>query len=539
MNAPPTPEAGPGSRTALALPLLPRLDDYLSHHARHTPAAPACWFMDGWTSYSDLEQRVDAMARALHGLGLRHGDRLAVLSTPRPEFWVSLLAALRIGVVWVGLNPRYTWRELAHVVGDSQPRALLSLAGFEGVDFAEMAQRMRAEFPFIGHAFRLDDGPALGGLEPAAALQERAVGPPGMAAYAARRGAVKGADAAVIVYTSGSSGTPKGAVLPHRSLVYGPRVQAEQNAIARPRVLCNFPINHVACIGDTCASTLIAGGMLAFDERFDPGHYLKLVERLRLTQLAHVPTVLQMLLAHPDFATRELSSLQLVAWGGAALPISAIRAFRARGLRMISIYGMTETVCNVTWADERSSDEVLATTIGRPDPNVALKLVDEQCAEVPEGEQGEIAVRHEALMLGYFNRPEATAASLTPEGFLRTGDLAVRLPDGNYRVVGRRSEMYKSGGYNVYPREVEDALTSHPAVSAAGVFGIADDHWGEAVTAAVVLREGHSASIADLTAHVRAAKGVHQTPKVIHFLDALPLTPVGKPDKKALRARYS
>jgi acyl-CoA synthetase (AMP-forming)/AMP-acid ligase II len=388
----------------LALPLLPRLDDYLSHHARHTPAAPACWFMDGWTSYSDLEQRVDAMARALHGLGLRHGDRLAVLSTPRPEFWVSLLAALRIGVVWVGLNPRYTWRELAHVVGDSQPRALLSLAGFEGVDFAEMAQRMRAEFPFIGHAFRLDDGPALGGLEPAAALQERAVGPPGMAAYAARRGAVKGADAAVIVYTSGSSGTPKGAVLPHRSLVYGPRVQAEQNAIARPRVLCNFPINHVACIGDTCASTLIAGGMLAFDERFDPGHYLKLVERLRLTQLAHVPTVLQMLLAHPDFATRELSSLQLVAWGGAALPISAIRAFRARGLRMISIYGMTETVCNVTWADERSSDEVLATTIGRPDPNVALKLVDEQCAEVPEGEQGEIAVRHEALMLGYFNR---------------------------------------------------------------------------------------------------------------------------------------
>jgi acyl-CoA synthetase (AMP-forming)/AMP-acid ligase II len=395
---------------------------------------------------------------------------------------------------------------------------------------------MRAQFPCIEQAFRLDDGPGVDGLEPAAAMLALAMAPKGADDYAARRHAVQGADAAAIVYTSGSSGAPKGAVLPHRSLVYGPRVEAEQNAILQPRVLCNFPINHVACIGDTCASTLIAGGMLAFDERFDPGHYLALVERLRLTQLAHVPTVLQMLLAHPDFAKRDLSSVQLVAWGGAALPISAVRTFRARGLRMISLYGLTETVCNVTWADERSSDEVLATTIGRPDPNVALKLLDEQCIEVTDGEPGEIVVRHDALMLGYFNRPEATAASLTPDGYLRTGDLAVRLPDGNYRIVGRRSEMYKSGGCKVYPREVEICLEEHPAVASAAVVGVPDPVYQEIGVAWLSARPGAQAVDADtMRAWCRERLANYKIPKRFEWREHLPLLPVGKVDKQALK----
>ncbi len=456
-----------------ALPTLPRIHDYLTLYGGQSPDAPACWFDGRITTYAELTRRVDTLARAFLGLGLRHGDRVAVLCTPRPEFLVSMLAALRIGLVWVGLNPRYTWRELAYVVSDARPRVVLSLAGFEGIDLAALVTRMRSELPFVEHCLRIYGGPPVGALKSNLSLLD-VEGAALQTEYEARCNAVQGGDAAVIVYTSGSSGSPKGAVLPHRSLVYGSRVEVEQNAIEHPRVLCNFPINHVACVGDTCCAILIAGGMLAFDERFNPARYLALVEKLRLTQLAHVLTVVQLVLAHPDFQTRDVSSLKLVAWGGAALRIDAVRMLRARGIRMLAIYGLTETVCNVTWADDSFSDEALASTIGLPDPTVELRLIDENCAEVADGQEGEIAVRHGAMMLGYFNRPEATAAAVTPDGFLRTGYVGVKLADGSYRLAGRRSKMYKSGGYNIYPREIEQCVEEHPAVELAAVVGVPD-----------------------------------------------------------------
>ena len=261
----------------LTLPVLSRINDYLDLYAQTTPEASACWFDGTFTSYAELAQRVDALARAFVGLGLRHGDRVAVLSTPRPEFLVSMLAAVQVGLVWIGLNPRYTWRELAYVISDAKPRVLLSLTDFESRDFSGLVARMRSEFQFIEHGFRLDWGPAVGALEDIALLHSAAAATL-PAQHRTQRDAVQAGDAAVIVYTSGSSGSPKGAVLPHRSLVYGPGVEAEQTGIKQPRVLCNFPINHVACVGDTCCANLIAGGMLAFDERFDPAHYLELVE---------------------------------------------------------------------------------------------------------------------------------------------------------------------------------------------------------------------------------------------------------------------
>jgi len=519
----------------LALPVLPRISDYLDLYAQRTPKASACWFEGVFTSYAELAQRVEALARAFLGLGLQHGDRVAVLSTPRPEFLVSMLAAVQVGLVWVGLNPRYTWRELAYVISDAQPRVLLSLTDFEGRDFSGMIARMRSEFEFIEHSFRLDGGPAVGALEDIA-LMQRVAEATLPAQHRAQRDAVQGGDAAVIVYTSGSSGSPKGAVLPHRSLVYGPGVEAEQTNIKQPRVLCNFPINHVACVGDTCCANLIAGGMLAFDERFDPAHYLVLVEKLRLTQLAHVPTVVQLVLEHLDFQTRDLSSLQLVAWGGAALPIDVVRAVRARGLRMLAVYGMTETVCNVTWADDSFSDEALATTIGKPDPNVELKLIDDNCVEVADGQEGEIAVRHGAMMLGYFNRPEATATAMTPDGFLRTGDIAQRLSDGSYRLVGRRSEMYKSGGYNIYPREIEQCLEEHPSVALAAVVGVPDPVYQE-VGLAWLMRKPGAAALPDQVIRdwCRERLANYKIPKRFEWLDELPMLPVGKVDKLRLK----
>ena len=521
----------------LELPILPRINDYLDLYAKNTPEAPACWFHEKFTTYAVLSQRVDTLARGLLGLGLRHGDRVAVLTTPRPEFLVSMLAAMQIGLVWVGLNPRYTWRELAYVIADAQPRVVLSLTDFERIDYIGLAARMRSEFRFIEHSFRIDEGPAVGVLEDIRSLHAIAGTTP-LADHVARRNAVLAGDAAVIVYTSGSSGSTKGAVLPQRSLVYGPWVEAGQTAIKQPRVLCNFPINHVACIGDTCCANLIAGGMLAFEERFDPAHYLALVEKLRLTQLAHVPTVVQLVLAHPDFQTRDLSSLQLVAWGGAALPIDAVRLVRARGLRMLAVYGMTETVCNVTWADDRFSDEALATTIGKPDPNVELKLIDDNCVDVADGQEGEIAVRHGAMMLGYFNRPEATANAMTPDGFLRTGDVALRLSDGSYRLVGRRSDMYKSGGYNIYPREIEQCLEEHPSVALAAVVGVPDPVYQEVGVAWLMCKPGTTALPDQVIRDwCREHLANYKIPKRFEWPDEMPMLPVGKVDKQGLKRK--
>ena len=195
---------------------------------------------------------------------------------------------------------------------------------------------------------------------------------------------------------------------------------------------------------------------------------------------------------------------------------------------------MTETVCNVTWADDRFSDEALATTIGKPDPNVELKLIDDNCVAVADGQEGEIAVRHGAMMLGYFNRPEATA--MTPDGFLRTGDIAQRLSDGSYRLVGRRSEMYKSGGYNIYPREIEQCLEEHPSVALAAVVGVPDPVYQE-VGLAWLMRKPGAAALPDQVIRdwCRERLANYKIPKRFEWPDELPMLPVGKVDKLQLK----
>ncbi|MDG3008573.1 acyl--CoA ligase [Rhodococcus sp. D2-41] len=511
------------------------LAEYVTHHAAHTPAQPVTWFEDEVLDYGALDQRVDELARALIGAGIRPGERVAVLSTPRPEFLVTLLAAMRVGAVWVGLNPRYTYRELAHVVGDCEPSLLLSLAAFEDRNYTEDTARLLADFPSVRAAYRLDAGPTAGPLTSSGCLLEHAVATDDNE-YAARRAAVQPDDAAVIVYTSGSSGAPKGAMLAHEGLVYAFRTEAEVLDIDRPRVPCNLPINHIACIGDICGTTLVAGGMVAFLERFSAQELLDRIEELQLTSLLHVPTVLQLVAAQEDFADRNLSCLRAVVWGGAPLPAETLAAYRALGVRLMTVYGMTETSASITWTDPTATDEVLATTVGRPDPDMDVRIVTDDGHDALPGESGEIWVRHRCLMKGYFRRPEATHAAFTPAGYFRTGDVAELRPDGNLRLVGRRTEMYKSGGYNIYPREIELALEEHPAVTIAAVIGVPDPVFTEVGAAFVVLHPRADLDSDTLRKWLRNRLANYKVPKRITFLDALPLLPVGKVDKQALRA---
>lgn len=514
--------------------LFDRFFDAVDHWAHTTPNAPAAWFRgDTWT-YADIADRVDRFARALIGAGVRKGDVVAVLTTSRPEFLVALTAIHKAGAVYVGINPNYTPREQLHVVSDSRPVLLFSLASSGGRDYDGDIAALVAGVPSVTSTYRLDEGPSQGCL---ASIDT-------FIALGANVGdhkfpEIDRMDPSTIVYTSGSSGAPKGAVLPHYGIAYGAHCDAREMGIEFPRVLCNLPANHLGCIVDVQGSTLVNGGMVAYSEKFDPAEMLELVESLRLTNLQHVPTVLQLLAMHPNFSSRDLSSLRIVAWGGAAMPLEFVRIYHALGVRLFTIYGMTETCGNATFSRPDDTPELLAGTVGAPNPDADVIVADDDGQEVPAGEEGEVWYRHEAKLLHYLNNPSATAAALTPDGFLRTGDIAVRLPTGHLRLVGRKSEMFKSGGLNVYPREIELVLEEHPAVAIAAVVGVKDDVYSEVGAAFIVCEPGVVSDGDDLRRWCRERLAGYKVPKSFTIAHELPLLPIGKVDKQALRRLWS
>jgi fatty-acyl-CoA synthase len=288
--------------------------------------------------------------------------------------------------------------------------------------------------------------------------------------------------------------------------------------------------------------SLLRGGAIYVHTGFDPLEVLKAIEQHRITCILLVPTMIYALLDHPRFHEFDLSSLETIFYGASSMSVARLKEGIAKlGPVFFQFYGQAEapmTISVLRKAEHNPDDALRLASCGRPVPWLDVTLLDGDGNEVPDDTPGEICVRGPIVMKGYVGRPELNE-EVFRHGWLHTGDVAVRDAEGYLRIVDRTKDMIITGGFNVYPREVEDALGSHPAVAVASVFGIADDRWGEAVTAAVVLRDTESANAEDLIAHVRTLKGAHQTPKVIHFVDALPLTPVGKPDKKALRARYA
>ncbi len=509
-----------------------RLNDPIAHWARATPEAEALVLNETRMSYRALNDRIDALAKAMLAAGIVKGDRVATLQTPHPDFILVLLAAASIGAIWVGLNPRYRREEMAHVLVDSTPRLLFTRSRIEERDYAPDISALREAAPSVERVIVFDSDPP---LEGALTLSEFIAHGASVtdAALAAARADCGGRDPCLIVYTSGSTGKPKGALLHHEGILW---FCAEQNRLwpASPvRAVNYFPINHVGCIVDLSMPTLAAGGTIIFMEAFDPEACLALMERERVTLWGSVPSVFQMQLALPDFARFDLSAVQLIVWGGAAMPEELVYRLRAIHPRLATNYGMTETTSAITALAPTDDVEALAHSVGEVFPGVEIRLVAESGAEAGVDETGEIWVRSPGNLLGYWNRPDAE--SLTPEGFFRTGDLAVRRADGRYRIVGRLKEMYKSGGYNVYPREVEAVLEDHPGVALAAVVAAPDPLWQEVGIAYVIPRGPLNAEA--LEAYCRARLANYKVPKRIVIEAELPLLPIGKIDKAALKAR--
>lgn len=494
-------------------PSLPRLHDYLDHYEAASPAQDAAIF-DGTTlSWTALRATVRQWQAVLLQQGVAPGDRVALCGNPRPDFWACFLATVSLGAIWVGLNPKYRAAELRYVLQDCRPR-LVFLGGGLADAVGDMLAPLCDE---IGAALHRQ-------LPTAASIDDTSL--------RARTQAVPADAPALIVYTSGTTGAPKGAVLQHRALVRCSAVQATRYGRPAMRMLNNLPINHIGCVGDISTTTLVAGGAIVFMERFDPAGVLDEIERARVSHWGQVPTMFQLTLAQPGFAQRDLSSVEHVLWSGAAMPRETLAELAKLNVRLSTCYGQTETCGSVTYSDDDAPFEQLAETIGRPQPGFELRLAD-----LDENGNGEIQVRGDWTMQGYWNRPEATRDAHTEDGWLKTGDLARARPDGTLVLVGRSKEMFKSGGYNVYPREIELLLESHPAIESAAVVGIPDALYQEVGHAYLQLRPGASIDAETLRDFCKAQLANYKVPKRFTVVEAMPLLPIGKIDRKALAAR--
>ncbi|MER7500938.1 AMP-binding protein [Nonomuraea pusilla] len=486
----------------------PSIGDVIRAGAARHPAREALVHGANRWTWHDLDAEVDRWAGTLAGAGVRAGDRVAVASQPEPRFLFAFLAAARLGAVFQGLSPKSRPDELRYLLADTEPRVVLDPAGL-----LQGAGLERA---------------VLGGEELARALDA--------AAPLAAGPAVDPGSAALIVHTSGSTGRPKGALLSHTSLIATARIQAERTFTGEaPSMLCNLPINHVGSVGNICMTVLVAGGRLVFQDVYDPREALALLERERVEYWGAVPTMLQLSVATDLWPRADLSHLKAILWSGGAAPRALVAELRRRCDRLLMSYGSTETVGEVCFADPGADDDVLTRTIGRPAAEYEVRLVAADGADVPDGEPGEIVVRGACRAIGYWRDPEATSRLIDADGWLHTGDLAVRRPDGNLELVGRTHEVFKSGGYNVYPREIELALESHPAVQVAAVLPVPHDLYGHVGHAWVQSPGG--ADPGELLAHLRHRLAAYKVPKHLTVVEELPLLGIGKVDKRALAGR--
>lgn len=509
------------------IPQLGRISDYPAHYAEKAPNRIALSSPSVELTYKELNEQVTAHARALWSTGVRPGDRVAFMGSPRVEFVISFLATASIGAIWLGLNPRYSARELEYVLSDARPNLVFSAAGEQ--ETANLHQAMTStELNQAVAARSFEDLEKFNLAGKKSNANE----------VAAARDAVNPQDPALIVYTSGSTGAPKGALIRHSGLVRLGLVEGAIWDLNEPVMLCNLPINHIGCVGDLVSVPIVIGAKLLLRESFDAEAVLRDVEEYKVSALFQIPTQLQRMSALPEFTQLDLSSLQVVAWGGAPLPPESLRRYRALGVKLISTYGLTEATSSVSYTPQNASDEVLTNTVGTPDTGMNVQLLSDDGHWLDSGE-GEVCVKNDTVMAGYLNRQEQTNEAFTDDGWLRTGDIGYIRDDGNLVLVGRMKDMFKSGGYNIYPREIEKAIEEHPDVQLSAVIARPDPDFHEVGVAFVQLSPASTTTSDQLREWCRDKLANFKIPKEFLFLESLPLLPVGKVDKNALKQKYS
>jgi fatty-acyl-CoA synthase len=453
----------------------------------------------------------------------RPGENIAVWS-PNCAEWVLLQhAAARAGIRLVTINPAYLEREVAYVLRQSRSAGVFYASSFRGNDLGAIVNGIAPTLPDIRHTFSLDGWDAfVSSAGPGIDLPSPAP-----------------QDAVMIQYTSGTTGAPKGVLLSHYGMVNGARFVAERADLELGAISVNsMPLFHIGGCGTMELGTFSRAGTYVLAPGFDAGHVLGLVEAYHGTVVLAVPTMLISLLNHPDRAKRDLSSLHTMMSGGATVPAELVRRVKKTFGCLFSItFGQTETSGPATQTSVHDNEADQAETIGRALPRMEVKIADPLTSEpLPCDTQGEILMRGPLVMLGYFDQPDATARAIDDEGWLHSGDLGTMDDRGFIRVTGRSKDLIIRGGEKIYPREVEDVIFQHDAVSDVAVIGVFDPTWGERVTAVVRLEPGQDRPTSSgLTTYCQRHLARFKIPAEWFFVESFPQTPSGKIQKFVLR----
>ena len=490
------------------------------------PDRPAVYLGEEVLTGAQVRDEVSRYVQAFRALGMVQGDAVSMLSPNRPEVLFAMGANMVSGFRATPLHPMGSLDDHAYVLDDAGITTLV----FDP-SFAERAAALAERVPGLVRLLSL--GPCDVGDDLLARI-------PGFAPERLVPPVVDADDVAGLAYTGGTTGKPKGVMGTYRSGSTMTWIQmTEWDWPADTRFLICTPLSHAGAA--FFIPTLLSGGSLIVLPYFEPASFLAAIEQYRVTATMLVPTMLYVLLDHPALDTTDLSSLETVYYGAAAMsPTRLAEAIDRLGSIFFQYYGQAECPMTITVLKKEDHDPSIPgrlASCGRPVPWLHVALLDDDCNRVERGAPGEICVRGPMVMRGYWNKPAETESALQG-GWLHTGDVATEDEHGFYTIVDRKKDMIVSGGFNVFPREVEDVLATHPAVAAAAVIGVPDEKWGEAVKAVVVLRPDRSVEPGELIALVKDAKGAHYAPKTIDFAASIPLSPLGKPDKKALRAQY-
>jgi fatty-acyl-CoA synthase len=475
-----------------------------------------------WT-FEELLTEAETVARALL-LRFKPGEHVAIWSSNVPEWVLTEFGAALAGLTLVTVNPAYLGAELAFVLKQSRACGIVVQDMYRNRDLVATVNEVHATLPSLREIIPLSARRALVGTGKTSAQL-----PP-----------VRPGDVAQIQYTSGTTGTPKGARLTHRNLANNGRIYARTVGGGESDIWINpMPMFHTAGCSLCTLGALQTGGTHVLPPAYDPDHMLRLIEEERGTIFLSVPTMLIRMLDAASGLDRDLSSWRLATLGGAPVPPELVRQARQRGLKVAIGFGQTEASPYLTHTlpDDPHPDWI--STVGRPLPQTEIKIIDpETGAIVPRGVIGEICARGYSVMKDYFDNPDATASAIDPEGWLHTGDLGSLDEYGYCRVQGRRKDMIIRGGENIYPREVEDVLHTHPAILDASVVGVPDRDWGEVPVGFLLIKPGHQCTAEDLTEFCRARLASYKVPRIWRFAEQFPQTASGKTQKFKLRELY-
>jgi len=508
--------------------------DIVREHAQLSGDTIAFTFGNDTITFAQLNEGSNRVANALMALGVTKGERVSFLGKNHPLYFEALLGAAKIGAVMTPVNWRLAAPEVAYILGNCEARIV-----FVGEGFAEMLAKVRSDCPKVEQVIGID-APDHAGTD-YRTWRDGFPSDPVVKPITLE-------DDALQLYTSGTTGRPKGAVMTHGSILSTRNNAGEeeelrnwQEPVEGDVTLLAMPCFHISGTG-TGIGTMVAGTNSIVLPEYDPTQALDLIENYNISKIFLVPAAIQILLNHPRVKEVDFSRLQYVTYGASPIPLELMReAMDVLGCGFVQMYGMTETSGTIVALDPEDhvpEGSPKMRSVGTPLPGVEVKIIDEKGAKVPSGTVGEIATRSSKNMSRYWNNPEATAETIDAEGWLRTGDAGYLDEDGYLYIHDRVKDMIISGGENIYPAEVENALYAHPKVADVAVIGIPSKKWGEEVKACIVVKENESLSEADVITHAREHIAGYKCPKSVDFIAALPRNPSGKILRRELRAPY-